>query len=248
MGRRIRLGFDRVFAVSSTGFSKVAAACAQKWGIELREVEELSSEDFAPLLLTSKLEMFHRSYAIHSVFVQFHQDTSDDSKKLANRILAQALRPDCKNSAVLSFGYQSDCVSLDKLVDEYVIANQLADGVAPGVPKRFSMFCKGEPDRDDNWGVETDLGLVKVAFLTIDFELLVTAETHPLSSSARYRRVDAVAPISQTYSFSVPNYMGQKAEVEFLKLASSGGSYVSIFGNSEKGPVILMPYTVASPK
>jgi hypothetical protein len=46
IGRRIAHEFDRVTAVSTTGFAHGAAILATKHGIELREVRELEPEQF----------------------------------------------------------------------------------------------------------------------------------------------------------------------------------------------------------
>lgn len=47
VGRRTRFGFDKVMAVSSTGFSPGAIEAAEDAGIELRSMESLSFEDVA---------------------------------------------------------------------------------------------------------------------------------------------------------------------------------------------------------
>lgn len=51
VGRRIRFGFNKVTAVSTTGFAQGAIEFAQEQGIELREVKSLVAEEFADWLV-----------------------------------------------------------------------------------------------------------------------------------------------------------------------------------------------------
>jgi len=51
VGRRIRFGFNKVTAVSTTGFAQGAIEFAQEQGIELREVKSLIAEEFADWLV-----------------------------------------------------------------------------------------------------------------------------------------------------------------------------------------------------
>ena len=50
-GRRSRFGFNKVTAVSTTGFSKAARDFAKREGIETREVKALTPEHFTDWLV-----------------------------------------------------------------------------------------------------------------------------------------------------------------------------------------------------
>lgn len=52
VGRRARYGFNKVTAVSATGFSPSARHCARQEGIDLREVQSLEFNDFSSWLTT----------------------------------------------------------------------------------------------------------------------------------------------------------------------------------------------------
>ena len=57
VGRRARFGFNKVTAVSTTGFAEGAVDSARQVGIELRAVRALTPEHFAGWLLMRRLHL-----------------------------------------------------------------------------------------------------------------------------------------------------------------------------------------------
>ncbi len=60
VGRRTRFGFNKVTAVSTTGFAAGATAFAKDQGIELREVKSLDPAEFADWLHISSIQQVRR--------------------------------------------------------------------------------------------------------------------------------------------------------------------------------------------
>lgn len=60
LGRRMRFGFNKVTAVSTTGFAAGAISFATEQGIELREVKNLDPTEFSDWLHLSSMQQISR--------------------------------------------------------------------------------------------------------------------------------------------------------------------------------------------
>lgn len=82
IGRRARFRFDKVMAVSSTGFSPGAVATAEGAGIELRELQTLTYEDIASWL-PPNVPMIIRQGHFHAVrvFLAAVPDTAEGAQR-----------------------------------------------------------------------------------------------------------------------------------------------------------------------
>jgi hypothetical protein len=70
VGRRSRFGFNKVTAVSTTGFAKGASDFAKSKGIETREVKALTPEHFADWLIMRSIVQIEQSGRLeHATFV-----------------------------------------------------------------------------------------------------------------------------------------------------------------------------------
>jgi hypothetical protein len=90
VGRRMRFGFNKVTAVSTTGFAAGAIEFAQGQGIELREVSALSAEEFADWLVFRHLHHLERVTRLDHASIIINEGESEDRRAaLAELISSQ---------------------------------------------------------------------------------------------------------------------------------------------------------------
>lgn len=79
-GRRSRFGFNKVTAVSTTGFSAGARDFAETEGIELREVASLTPEEFSDWLVIQHMEHRERVTRLDRASLLVNQTESPERK------------------------------------------------------------------------------------------------------------------------------------------------------------------------
>ena len=90
VGRRARFGFNKITAVSTTGFSKGAIAFAREQGIELREVAALQPSHFADWLHVGAMRMIRRVANLKRASIHIHADEPDARKRAALETISGA--------------------------------------------------------------------------------------------------------------------------------------------------------------
>lgn len=103
IGRRLSLQAHRMIAVSSSGFTKGAQAKAEKYGIELRELNSLSDDEIRNWCYESKLLIDFYQYNETKVYLLFAP--ADEGKVSIDRV-ANYLINDQKVRAFLDFLFE----------------------------------------------------------------------------------------------------------------------------------------------
>ena len=86
VGRRGRFGFNKVTAVSTTGFAKGASDFAKREGIETRQVKALTPEDFADWLVMRSIIQVEQSGRLeHATFVIDENESPNVRKRFVRR-------------------------------------------------------------------------------------------------------------------------------------------------------------------
>jgi len=80
VGRRVRFGFNKITAVSTTGFPHGATEFAQAQGIELREVEALRPEAFTDWLAIGHFQHLEKLTTLQHASILVRPDEADDRK------------------------------------------------------------------------------------------------------------------------------------------------------------------------
>ena len=97
VGRRLRFGFDKVIAVSTTGFAPGSIEYARQSGIELRTVTRLSAADVFQWFRAQELEIVNRS--VHLTYAKIMVAENEPNER---REAAYAAIRDCTlNEAIL---------------------------------------------------------------------------------------------------------------------------------------------------
>ena len=128
VGRRTRFGFNKITAVSTTGFSKGAIAFAQEQGIELREVAALHPSHFADWLRVGAIRIVRRVWNLAHASIHIHADESDARKRAA--ALEAIPGADGSSSILIS---SSPGATPSRPAEAFLQAVQAMDGAFDGV-------------------------------------------------------------------------------------------------------------------
>ncbi len=220
VGRRARFGFNKVTAVSTTGFAPGAVDFAKLQQIELREVASLSPDGFIPWLTMRTMGQQRMSSAVlrgARIVV--------DSSEPADRIhaLESLLANTAPDAPILRSTKTGECVPLANafLSAVQAVGNMFDDVVENGLTKHVDLNVDYSSD-DDHFAVDTDAGAVRVRSIAYVGDLQIKFTRVPMLKVAEYRRLDSGTPISQVVSFEPQEIHGIKSSLELHRIAETG--------------------------
>lgn len=222
VGRRIRFGFNKVTAVSTTGFAAGAAEFALAQGIELREVKALAPEEFAAWLPIRHIHHIERQTTL--VHARILIDESEGKEK--QRALAELLS---KANGVAAFLKSSKSGETTTAAYAFSSATRGVDGlfddlVANGPEKKIRLHANYT--EDGHFVVETTEGPVRVRAILFDGVVRLKETLVPLLVTAEYRHTDTGEVISEVASFAPQSIHGMKFSTEMLKMVDTGETHV----------------------
>lgn len=225
VGRRARFGFNKVTAVSTTGFAAGAVEFARSQGIELREVRTLEPNEFEDWLVMRYLVNRQRLAALQHATILVHEGESPERITA----LAEAYANARTSVEILKSSVAGVSVSVDgAFVAAVNAAGTLFDDVVPnGPPKPVKLTAVYDND-EDHFIVETRLGPVRVRSIIFDGELHLKENLVPLSVTAEYRHIEDGQAISRLAAFAPQEILGIKVSMELHRIAESGETHVTL--------------------
>jgi hypothetical protein len=219
VGRRGRCGFNKVTAVSTTGFAPSAIRYAEREGIELREVASLSPEAFMPWCAMRTIQKNDRfANLIHASLII--DDSEPEDKQRALDSLRQSTPPDGVTLRSVKTGNRG------KLAEAFVSAvdtlGNLFDDVTLDVSAKPITLTVNYINDDDHFVVDTAAGAVRVRSITFVGELQIKSTTIPLTALTEYRQLDSQSSISEAVSFAPLEIAGSKLSFELHRLTETG--------------------------
>jgi hypothetical protein len=221
VGRRTRFGFNKVTAVSTTGFADGASDFAKQQGIELREVRSLSPASFSEWLQLTTMTQRLRIHDLKHANILI-----DGTESHRRRIAAEKL--------VKSAPAGTPILMSSKTGDR-VTAEQAFLGAVHDIPDAFSTVTPTTPKpiqvhaefpTDDHYVLPTAEGGVRVAAIEFTGELRVEEREFPVVSTTEYRHAESGAPISQVVSFAPQSLQGQNLSFELHRVSETGRIHV----------------------
>ena len=225
VGRRIRFGFNKVTAVSTTGFAEGVFDFAKREGIELREVKSLEPEELTKWLAMSQFVFVrHVTKLEHATLLV--KEGEPEERRVALENLMSTLTQ------------QSQLLKSTK-TGEFVTAGQAFLGAVSGVgtlfedlsldnPSKNLRLHAQYPDDKDHFIVETNAGPIRIADILFVGELYYQETLLPLSTTAEYREMSTGEIISQVASFAPFMVNQDKLSLEMHHLGESGETHVTL--------------------
>ena len=224
VGRRARFNFNKVTAVSTTGFAAGAPEFAQAQGIELREVEALTPEHFADWL-----EVRHITNRVrHTTLMGVYLTLEPEVPRELHDALAEAMAGLGGDTPVLKATSTGQMVSPAQAFSGVVSAcPDLFEDLKPnGDPKTIRLLNRC-PD-DDHFTIETPIGPVAIKEIMFSGELRLQEFQLPIVYTGEYRDAKTGTSISQVVTYAPQTIMGMRFAVEFHKLAETGETHLTM--------------------
>ena len=223
VGRRMRFGFNKVTAVSTTGFAAGAVDFAKQQGIELREVASLNPTEFKDWLHITEMRQVRRVTDLKHATIFLSPTETDDLKRAALDIIAGA----AGNDEIL---VSSSSGARANLTNAFFGAIQSVDNAFKDVVvgKPCKVRLQSNYLDEDHFLIETALGFVRVTQIEFIGELRVEETVVPVVKTAEYRHAGTGEPISQLAAFASQSILGMNLALELHRMADSGETHITM--------------------
>jgi len=230
VGRRARFGFNKVTAVSTTGFAAGAAEFALTQGIEIREINSLKPEEFSDWLYIRHITQFERiSNLQHAGFLL--DEFEGEERKIA---LTNALHGKDGNDRFLKSSSSGELTSpaLAFSAATTSVAEIYEKLDLNGDPKAIQLT--GNYAEHDHYLVETSVGPIKIKSIHFTGSVSIRVTDIPLFSTSEYRKVANSEVISQIATFNPMSIHGMKFTTEMHKIEETGETHIKLRKEDEK--------------
>lgn len=222
VGRRDRFGFDKVTAVSTTGFAQGAVDYAGEAGIELRTVTAITAQDVAGWLALSHIGLKVRCGSLNATKLLVESAEATDRKEALQRAI-RGVSGDVRILRSIKTGdVVSAAVAFQRAVE--TVTGIFADVEANG-PSKPVRLRASYPEKNDHFVVDTDNGAVCITAILFEGELSIREMEIPISSIIEYSRNGTKERIAQTVMFPV-EMLGAAFSLELHNLADTGETHV----------------------
>lgn len=224
IGRRTRFNFNKVTAVSTTGFAAGVHDFAHLHGIELREVAALAPEHFADWLEVSFITNKVNHTTLTGVYFSLEPETPPDIRDAVMETLAGL----SGNTPILKATSTGQLVTPAQAFSNVASAYpELFEGLEPNGDPKIVQLVNRYPDHD-HFTVETTLGPVDIKEATFTGELRLQEFKLPIVYTGEYRKAETGEPIAQVVTYAPQTIMGSKFAVEFHKFAETGETHITM--------------------
>jgi hypothetical protein len=221
VGRRGRFGFNKVTAVSTTGFAAGAAEYAKREGIELREVRSLTSDAFDWLALRGLREVKCMTSLQHADLLVDEAETEERRNALA-LVLSQIIDDVAFLRSTITGEMVPGAVAFLRAVES---VGTLFDGLEANGPRR-KITLNAQYTDADRFEVQTPVGAIPIRAIVYTGELLVEEKVVPLVTTAQYRQADSGEVISELAAFAPQEFFGQSYAMEMHRMGKDGETHV----------------------
>lgn len=222
VGRRTRFGFNKVTAVSTTGFATGAAEFALSRGIEIREVNSLEPEDFSDWLYIRHIVQHERLTSLEDAKIII-DDSEGDKKKKALEVLLSKVDGNekmLKSSRTGELTSPALAFSGAAAGTEGIFENLEVNG------EGVTVKLKANYTDDDHFIIETEAGKVKVMCIVFTGKASLKCTEIPLFATSEYRKVDTGDVVSQVASFAPQSIHGMKFSTEMHRMGETGETHI----------------------
>ena len=215
IGRKQRFNFNKVTAVSTTGFASGVPELAASGGIELREVNGVTAKDFADWLLIDSMPLIQPSYRLIHGTVYAANEEPERRRQLFDKIVKtkrdERILWHTENREYYSIGQAFRAVLSER--------KDLFDGIETDGVARPLILRVQYPDDDSHFIINTELGDVRIRQIDFQAELSVKTTQVAVPRLTEYVRSDSGTAISQSAAFEF-SALGAELSLEMHKLES----------------------------
>lgn len=222
VGRRTRFGFNKVTAVSTTGFTTGAAEFALAEGVEIREVKSLDPEEFTDWLYIRNIIQHERLTNLEHARIIISDSEGEKQKKTLETFLK-------------SVG-GTDKFLKSSTTGEFTSPALAFSGAANGVPGVFDdlkvngdakpLSFQADYPEEDHFIIETEVGLINIKSIIFTGTACLKCTEIPLFATSEYRNADTGEVVSQVATFEPQSIHGMKFSTEMHKIEQTGETHI----------------------
>jgi hypothetical protein len=241
MGRRDRFNFDKVIAVSTTGFTEGARIYAKESGIEIRTVTEADLDEISDWFLLKEMSVITRGSIVNSAKLIVDENEGIEIKEALGQVLATnspeapiLVSTESGRHISVIKAFEEVLYGLDGLVDELV--DGLYEGINPeGTIKKVNLRVT-YPQDNSHYVVESKLGNIRIKEILFEGDITLKIEKIPIMTIKKYENVlnGEVIATSASFDFELE---GKSREISFNKISETGEIHV-VLGAPKKHPNI----------
>jgi hypothetical protein len=228
VGRRDRFNFDKVTAVSTTGFAKVAIDFAKEKGIELRSVDEISVENIRDWFLPTYLGIYKQhgnlQHAELRISVENHNKYAESLKK----VLANS----GSNAKILKSIKDGKKYSLVNAFQGIINHNQqIFKGLKPNSESKKITIRAQYTNPNDRFQIEVDNELIDINEVIYFAELSIIETKVQISRIKQYTDTIESKLISESVGFDF-QIEGLKLNLDFHYVKDSSKTFATLKSES----------------
>jgi hypothetical protein len=222
VGRRDRFKFNKVTAVSTSGFAPGAAEYAKESGIETRILQQITLENVASWL---GLRQIHQVRRVTRLQTSCMTISANEPLELV-KALEDKIKSVDGNTKFLKSTDAGEYVTVNEAFHAAVLTVEgLLDSVQLNEPPQSVNLRTLYPKDDSHYVVETDLGEVRIQEILFEGEIFAEQSLVPIESIQEYLKEQTGERISQTATFPI-QISGQPFSIEMHNLAQSSETHV----------------------
>lgn len=215
-GKRDVYRFDKVTAVSTTGFSPAAIQAASRLDVELREVSATSPEEFGSWLKLSEVELIQHDVSLADI--DFVIDKSFVTPAHSEYLQQVMSSPDGRQKVMLVSGLTGDKFSLHTACRE---ALATSGGLNLAEPNGDAVIIEMTVEYEAAGAqllMETPAGGVRVKSIRFQGSVRAVVKKFPVFGHSVYRTVQGEEGIAQTANADITLPTGENIVLTFTKV------------------------------
>lgn len=217
VGRRERFNFDKVIAVSTTGFAEGAKQFAKDRGIEIRNVTEESLDQISDWFLVNEILLFKQGGVLEKARLVIYESTVEKDAALRqvladNKPEAKILQSTETNQYMtVAAAFTNAAASIDGLYDDLI-----PEGSSKDVALRVDYT-----NENSHFVVESKIGNIRIKEILFEGKLTVVVEKIPVLTIRKYESINSGEVIATSASFNL-EIDGVFRELSFNKIQETG--------------------------
>ena len=202
VGRRDRFAFNKVTAVSTTGFAEGVKEYAEQKGIELRSVEKLTGNEITDWIKISEADAIVNLGVLHHVTLVANSQTDKNAIQALESTLAKTNAS--REQQILINTKSGERTSISSFWQKVINASpQMFSGILPNAQPREAEIHINYKDSVDHYQVQTNEGLVDIAQFIFRAKLSVIHSKVPITGITQYSKVLEQDMIAQSAHFKI---------------------------------------------
>jgi len=230
VGRRNRFGFNKVTAVSTTGFAEGAIQFAEDSGIELRTVKEITLESISSWFLAQEMMLLRCSGSIDHMRILFAPDLPTILMKAVEAKIAASQKGD----KILISSTTGERISVLEVCQNLFVQNdRLFEGVLPDEPPKPIHVEMAYTNDNSYFYIETSEGNIRVYSIEFLGTVFIKSERVPINEVREYSQNISGEVIAQIAGFNY-NLDGNTLHLDFKRISSTGETLLTVRKKEER--------------